>query len=590
METFFNKNDFVRFSGIKQNRPALHLRGIAKRKIFLFSSLFVSSLLYAGDNPCGVLYALNTSVSPNPALNVQFAQNQSPDCVEQSPTDTWSTCSTTLNATQTFWNGKYWAVHPTNPAYCNQYGDKYSLKVVSSCPVGTSANNLNICGLPHFGLSSFDNDPVGCSKAGGTFMSIGTQQVGGTSYGASFFGGSGIVLGGEVTAITKCGTPADVTGEIISTALNFIPLASIFFKAPALKKMANMAMIAQLQKLPYFGGSNNMPDYHVGLPKLPSPEQIAAGNSAPTVPITPKPVPEITTPNGTGPSRAPEITVDLEYSKIDGAFIPTKTTGDPVIDYSIIDRYNNINAAASATKLESLLPEVGTTTKPVKQTFDLSQFMPDSPSPSVIAHVPQTTTKTTTYDGADPVVVYNTARTYPDGSQVTDQYRINTATRVGTLSSTSLAPTGETTTVTTKFSVPDLVVTPTKVSGTLEVSPSTPPISTSASDPSPYPISSSSPDLISAQDPSTIINAVMPSYSLPSTPDFIPFDSNPITELVDESAELFQNINDQITSTKMVFDNTLSMIQGGWNPPPIPPGSCGDSLAVKRGVKFCSFF
>lgn len=71
----------------------------------------------------------------------------------------------------------------------------------------------------------------------------------------------------------------------------------------------------------------------------------------------------------------------------------------------------------------------------------------------------------------------------------------------------------------------------------------------------------------------------MPSYSLPSTPDFIPFDSNPITELVDESAELFQNINDQITSTKTVFDNTLSMIQGGWNPPPIPPGSCGDSLA-----------
>jgi len=363
MEPFVNKNDFVRFSGIKQNRPALHLRGIAKRKIFLFSSLFVSSLLYAGTY-CDKSNLVLSSITDS-HITINIPNSTMPEAVN---------CSYGIYVTRYTQIG----YDPDSNNYIYTY-KIYSFDPVSSCPAGQSPDLHGVCGgEPYLGLAAFDNDPVGCSKAGGTFMSIGTQQVGGTRYGASFFGGSGIVLGGEVTAITKCGTPADVTGEIISTALNFIPLASIFFKAPALKKMANMAMIAQLQKLPYFGGSNNMPDYHVGLPKLPSPEQIAAGNSAPTVPITPKPVPEITTPNGTGPSRAPEITVDLEYSKIDGAFIPTKTTGDPVIDYSIIDRYNNINAAATATKLESLLPEVGTTTKPVKQTFDLSQFMPDS--------------------------------------------------------------------------------------------------------------------------------------------------------------------------------------------------------------------
>lgn len=433
-------------------------------------------------------------------------------------------------------------------------------------------------------LSNYDNDPQGCSDSGGYFYSAGTEQVGGTSYGASFFGGSGIVIGGDLKSVTKCGTLGDVVGQILNTAIQMIPLASRMFGSSGLKKMANLAVLDKLQSLP---SSSNPPkdfsDMYVGMPRLPSPS-----GGEPVVPITESPVPPSTNSSGvTGPSRAPNITPDPNYSSIPDIFVPSKTSGDPVFDYSIVDRFNVVSEVSTAPLLSDIVPNVGSSSLPVKETFDFSKMVSTSPEPSTIATVPTVVTRSQSYSGSDPVDNYVVTKTYPDSSSSVQTVKINTTTKTATLDYVTLSPTGETSTVSTSFSVPSYI-SPSSSSSSIPSVPvtnSSTPSGSSSSNPS-----TTSPDTVNGQDSSSIINAVMPSYSFPELVDFVPYDLAPVNELMTGTSELFDNIHTQLTAIETTFESTQALINGSWTPPVFPAGSCGDSLVLNwhgRNIDLC---
>ncbi|MFA6143791.1 MAG: T-complex 10 C-terminal domain-containing protein [Sulfurimonas sp.] len=332
-----------------------------------------------------------------------------------------------------------------HPSGGNVYRDVYSHNSLS-CPLGTILNKSQVCEAPV--LSDFDKDSVGCSKAGGTFISTGTEQVGGTSYGASFFGGSGIVLGGDIKAVTKCATPMEVVQSVVSIAGGLIPMLSKLFGSPALKKLTNTIVLDSFKQLPLFKGSNNMPDTFVPLPRLPAPK---SPSMEPTIALKNTPVPFKS--GETTPSRAPQITVDTAYSAVKDIYIPVKSSGDPVLDYAVVNRANTFIPTDLPMSLSSVVPTVGTSYIPVRETFDFSQVMPDQVQPPIIANVPTTTTKTSFYSGADPIDAYRTITNYPDGSSSLQTVRINSATQSGDLTVTNLASTGESNTITRPFIV-----------------------------------------------------------------------------------------------------------------------------------------
>ncbi len=335
-------------------------------------------------------------------------------------------------------------------------------KSSKTIPVGMVCDENGVCKPPV--LSDYDKDPAGCSKAGGTFISTGTEQVGGTSYGASFFGGSGIILGGDIKAITKCATPAEAVGSVASLAAGLIPMLSKLFGSSAMKKLTNVEWINALNKYTQPSGSffkpsvsSNMPDTYVGLPKLSKPStptvtpSTPTVSSPPTVPITPSPVPTVS--GGTSPIRAPQIGVDSGYSVLNDYYIPTKTSGDPVIDYSVVNRANTFIQAEVSPQLSSIIPNIGSSYVPVRETFDFSNVISDHVQPSIIANVPTSTTKTSYYSGSDPIDAYRTVTNYPDGSSSLQTVRVNSATQRGDLTVTNLASTGESNTISRSFTV-----------------------------------------------------------------------------------------------------------------------------------------
>ncbi|MDP3465344.1 MAG: hypothetical protein Q8R86_06195 [Sulfuricurvum sp.] len=477
---------------------------------------------------------------------------------------------------QTDWNGYYCQAH--------------SLVSVPSCPSGQVENPLhcNVCETPVVSpLSNYDNDPQGCSNAGGYFMSTGTEQVGGTSYGASFFGGAGIVIGGDIKSTTKCGTLSDLGGAIISQAVGLVPLLSRMFGSSALKMLANEKVI--LDTLPQLMNRSpapkDFPDMHVGLPRLPPP---GSPSMVPTISVKETPIPP--SPNSTGvvgPSRAPNITADPVYTSVSDVFIPLKSSGDPVLDYSVVDRVNTINKFREPSPLLSdIVPNVGSTSLPVKETFDFSKILENTLEPVTITSVPVTTTKTTTYNGSDPIDTYVTTKVYPDGSQSSSTVKINTVSKIGTIESTTLAPTGETSSVFDNFVVTQYI-------GTLNNVPLSPPTGTTFIGTPPsstIPTTVTNPDNISNQDPNTIINAKMPNYSFPASPSFVLFDTAYTNDMVSGVSDMFGNIRIQLSLAKTTFDDTKSLLNGSWTPPQFPAGSCGNSMAFDfhgRHVDFC---
>lgn len=513
---------------------------------------------------------------------------------------------------------------------CHKYY-RYTHMATGSCLSGETPNSLGVCSAPVVPpLSTYDNDSVGCSKAGGTFMSVGTEQFGGTSYGASFFGGKGIVLGGDIKSVTKCASTAEAVGDVIIQATALIPLASTLIKSQLLKRLTNKNWINILDKYmkpdggydftPVTGKPQNFPDTYVGLPKLPSPSQVQAGPSTAFVRemfdrgISESPVPSTSTPDGNFPSRSPNITVAPEYQHIPDAIIPVNpTTNEPYIDYSTVDGGNTfikttppLSSTAPKPKLADIVPTIGTTQKPVKETIDLSPYMPDNYSPSpTIATVPQTTTKSVTYSGSDPIDNFVTDISYPDNSSSRQTVRVNPRTGQGDISITTLSPDGVPFTISKPFQTtnyplngvpyssipPEVTISPSPSSISNPEGTTNPPkIEDSITNTAPTNNTTTNSDTVSNQSSDAIINATMPNYSLPNTPEFIPFDSNPITQMIDSASQMFSNIEQQIASTKTVFDNTKLMLEGGWTPPTIPAGSCGDSMAFDfhgRHIDLC---
>lgn len=507
-------------------------------------------------------------------------------------------------------------------SFCIDSGAGYSYIAPSfdlgTCPTNTIPDTQDICTpsctsgqsfswktqscaiLPTPPLSSFNNDPQGCNKAGGYFYSTGTEQVGGTSYGASFFGGAGIVIGGDLKSTTQCGTLIDVVGQVATSALAMIPLASKLFGSMGLKKMANMAYLNKLQALPNLSNKPlALPDTNVGLPKLSPPPTGGGVAPAPTVPIVETPVPTSTNTGGvTGPSRSPTITADTNYQNIPDTFIPIKTSGDPIVDYSVVDRFNSVADLSTSPMLDEIVAPIGSSSKPVKETFDFSQIIANSQTPSTVATVPVTTTKTFTYSGYDPVDLYTTTKTFPDSTTLIQTVKINTITKTGTIDFTTLSPTGETSTIYEPIYVPTYTGTLAPVAvqpptGTTFSPPttSTPPVGTTGvTNTTPIGTGVTNPNQISGQSGTDVVNANMPSYAFPDLGKFTPFDSTAVADMMTGTSDLMLNIRNQLTAVKTTFDSTKALLNGSWTPPVIPAGACGDSLTLNwhgRNIDLC---
>ncbi|MDD2358336.1 MAG: hypothetical protein PHX13_10545, partial [Thiovulaceae bacterium] len=464
---------------------------------------------------------------------------------------------------------------------------------VSGCPSGTVLDSNNTCSVPT--LSSYDKDPQGCDKAGGYYYSSGVSQVGGTEFGSSFFGGSGLFVGGNMVMNTHCGTLGDVVGQVTASAIGMLPLASKLFGSLGLKKYAVGAYLRKLAALPdLLPPPKNLADMYVGMPRLPAPNSsgVVPPASTPIVPIVETPVP--TSPNSSGvvgPSRAPIITPDPNYVSVPDTYIPTDAQSNPVVDYSVVDRFNTFAKVVAQPQLADIVPQVGSYTMPVKETFDFSSMVQGSPSPSTVAVVPVTTTKTVSYSGTDPVDIFTTIKSYPDGSSSSQVVSINTISRYGTITDTSLSSVGQSYTLSLPFSMSSYQTNSFGV-GTGTITPPTgqtfAPISDPVGSSSAVPVTSSalpsssqlnSSNQISGQDPATIINAQMPSYSFPKLSDMTLFSVDSINQLNSNFSDLFNNINNQIGTVGTTFDTTKALISGSWQPPVIPAGSCGNFMA-----------
>lgn len=544
----------------------------------------------------------------------------------------------------------------TEPGYIYK-GVQYS--GVSSCPSGTVEESSGIChnscaigevfkpetGCAKPDLSSFDNDPQGCSNAGGVYYMSHTKQVGGTTYGAGFFGGSGITLGGDVQSVNKCGTYADAIGTVASNLLAFAPFLSKFMKTSAIQNAASRALSTYLNNR-YGSGTFTSSPFNVdfGLPKITSSTSGGSSSSSPTVynspsgsggvsfPISESSIPTSTNSSGvTGVSEAPQLTIDEAYQKfLNDVYFPSAKTsgtdstlvGDSTFNYSTIDRFNTISDLTHEPKLSDLVPSTSTSQKPVLESIDLSKYYPNNyTSPSVVATVQGSTSKTLTYSGNDPVDNYLTTYNYIDGTLTQQSVTINRTTKNGTITETTISKSGDSSTLTypiyvpqyvgyvdnsivyppTNYSFPDPENNPIPSSNPTPdpaVSPNPDPTVTIVIDPTatnplnptnPSPVTN--PDTVSNQDSSTIINAVMPSYSLPGLSDFVPFDSNPITDMVNGASSLFDNIRQSIDDTKLVFNQTKTLLEGKWQAPVIPSGSCGNFMSFDfhgRHVDLCT--
>lgn len=529
--------------------------------------------------------------------------------------------------------------------FVNSSGGCYSITGATrgscpSCPSGSTwSGDTQSCVFPP--LPTFDNDPSGCSKAGGYFMSTGTEVVGGTTYGASFFGGAGIQLGGSLKSTTKCGTLGDLTGQLVTNAIGLVPFASKLFGSAGMKKLANLAWIDKLQKYNQtggfqdkIGGPKGFNDTSVGLPRV-----NPTSGGKPSVPIIESAVPSSIKPGDTTltPTRAPEIKVDPAYEFVQNAHIPSRANGDIVFDESIVQLVNDFNTVSrdltikynsdpvkyahlapasvrNPTPLTQIIPKTFTYTAPVKETVDFSKIVTGGYEPINIANYTGQTNLVHSFENTTPIDTYTTTKIFPDGSSSVQVVRVVPSTSSGSMKTTTLAPDGVSNTTTvplyisgyvspTMQTVPD-VATVSTVDGAPVTStnstPATPTTitnpdstkttvfpdgSTVTKDPAGVILSSTPatittpPNTLQGQDASTIIDARMPDYSYQGTGNFVDFISSPVTDMIDGASLMFSNISTQLASTKTVFDNTKVMLQGGWTPPVIPAGSCGESLA-----------
>lgn len=488
------------------------------------------------------------------------------------------------------------------------------------CSVGSSFDPFSqTCVAPSF--AQYNNDYTKCHDAGGAVGNIGFDffSLPGLKFDCvppnpSFMNNTlptdcdtkgGYVMYGSTGY--QCGTLGDVFGEVFLNVLSVLPALNAL-KNPFMKSALKSGTIDALKNLLPPSSPSKSPNIHIDLPKLPSPDRVMSGSSDSTLKnvkmafdngITTSPPSDLD--SGGHVVSQPSINVSPLIDSIPDFFIlpvvdPVTSSSIPRVDYSTVDGFNIAADISTSPLLSDIVPPVGSTSKPVKETFDFSKIMPDVSSPSTIAMVPVTTTKTQTYSGSDSVDNYVTTTNYPDGTSSTQTIKINTYTKQGSWTITTLSPSGDTNTIYEAIYVPAYTgslnggVTIQSPSGTTFSPPTTttPPINTTI--PTTTPPTTTNPDNISGQNPADLLNAKMPSYSLPELENYVPYDSSAFNDMKTGVSELLTNIGTQLTAVKTSFDTTKALLNGSWSPPVIPAGACGDSLVLHwhgRNVDLC---
>ena len=438
-------NQFFSISRWSENTHSLN-RKISKLKLsFLLASLLVGSASFATSAPLSDFYPLSNYKplgncvyqlgSGVVATSIATAQTVESSVLTYMPNNGWL-YTDWKNVGATYYNP---AIGATMRA--SDYNAQTLMVAGNYCQHVTACKSTEVLGTNGVcydpKLSDYDKNPQDCSKSGGYFYSAFGIESGGTYYTVPLpFGGS-INLKQHFAYSTHCGTFIDMAGQVASNILPMLQMAVPFFRSAKLLKMASYARSEYYRNKPTNTTAQN--DLIVNLPKLPAP---ASPSMKAIVPIVEKPIP--TAPNPTtgtvGPTREPDIIPDTNYQYIDDSFIPETTAGDPIVDYSVIDRFNSINnATTSNAPLTQLIPESQTATTQVKETFDFSKIISNSQAPQDIASVPATTSKSVSFSGADPIDTYTTTKNYPDGSSLSQVVKINRATKEGFASSTTLA-------------------------------------------------------------------------------------------------------------------------------------------------------
>lgn len=471
-------------------------------------------------------------------------------------------------------------------------------------------------------LAPYDSNPYQCIKHGG--IPTGSFQGSGVPFWKTGF---------SIKWVSKC---YDKTGAINGV----IPLiAGVTGNISGKPDLLGILLQKGIDKVKgiwsnLFNNSSHIPDdYLISLPKY-NPETKTYEPEIVTNPI-PK------GDDGLTPSRAPDLQYDPYNSFLRNEYFPSNNldpNGNPVIDMATADRFNKTNeiyndnavdpvsytytpnlaniwkSTSGVQSTEPVLDGLKMVTNPSyapKMTYEAPTFRvapPDStfypPVPVKVADIPVKSTSSNAVVMDRPVKQWINDRNYPDGSYSRETITIDEASKVGNRVTTVVSNNGFSSTTTENFALPNYVSGSTspeayEIYKTSPVTSGSTPIqygtitTTPVIDPiTGYPSTSST---VSSSLPSTqvaydLLNAPMPSYNVPQTGDFIPFDSNPITEMIESASEMFSNIEDQISSTKTVFDNTKLMLEGGWTPPVIPSGSCGDSMAFDfhgRHIDLC---
>lgn len=373
-------------------------------------------------------------------------------------------------------------------------------------------------------------------------------------------------------------------------------------------------------------------DFKIGVPR------IGPGGVIDTE-IIESPIPD--GPLGDAPSRGPSFNIDEYNTFLRNEWFPKNPNSvnpnDPYIDMATLDRFSKANLNFKDNGVDpttyTFKPDTSNIFKSTRGTSTTEPLM-DGPvfvaevapkpsyTPTDTVSAPQWKFAPSTQPAPPPVVYeyaqipvqptvitypsplgggnvvqFNNTRTYPDGSTSQETTKIDEQQKRGSTTITTIAPNGGSSSTSWTFDAPNYVSgsTDPKAYDVVKTSPvSNTPLPINYSPSSSYPAAPINPSTgyptssevvpVTQAPASTatgqdLLNAPMPSYSFPALTEFVPFDSNPITDMINGADLMFTNITNQISATTSVFDNTKAMLNGGWEPPVIPAGACGESLA-----------
>lgn len=496
-----------------------------------------------------------------------------------------------------------------------------------TCSVGTKWDFTTQTCKP-VDLQLFDNDPYGCIKNGG-IPTGSVQNTGGLAFWKTGF---------SLKWVRKCNNKQGAIDETIPL------IAGITGNISGKSDLLGILLDKGIKKVKGIwndllnSGTPISDDYLLGLPKY-NPNTKTYEPVVKTNPIEKG-------ADGVTPARAQTLEVDPYNQFLRDEYFPKNNldpSGDPVVDMATADRFNKTNEIFKDNGTDpvtyTFTPNNANiwkstkgvqTSEPVYDTIEMvaspsGVYSPKTtyetptfrvapsdltfypPVPVHFTDVPVQSTVSDTLVAGKPVKQWENTRHYSDGSASRETILIDETAKKGVRSTTVIASNSASSTTSETFDIPNYVPGSTDpanydigkngpvITGTAPIKNGTtsgtpiidPVTGYPTTTPDPFANTGSLPTTAEGQD---IINAPMPSYNVPTVGDFVPFDSNPISEMITGSSELFSNISNQIASTKTVFDNTKLMLEGGWTPPVIPAGSCGDSMAFDfhgRHIDLC---